>query len=453
MSDPLASLLRGIILDPGLQKSISDAKIAKGVRAAETLNAVLLDAIEESGVNKDGLLTARDMATISTTVYGDPAQYVKFLEAHGNDNGDVVSGFHHVQGDGGTLVFKGRNFIDTVADAIYHYGFKVKDGRYVNEDGAANETTKDVAGWLNYFLNGENVVFGGGRADQLGTGEYSKPFRDANNETYYAGGGDDKIWAGQGRDKIYGQAGDDTSGGGDGNDRMWGGAGADHFGGDAGRDRIWGGEGKDTLSGGDGADMLDGGEGADYLNGGAGDDTLYGGANADAMYGSDGADRMDGGAGADRMDGGAGGDRISGGKGDDELSGSDGFDRLFGNAGDDTLTAGAGRDRLIGGTGRDVFKLWESKQATDTLVFNPGDSTHRSDGIDLVEGFNVDNDKIDLSGFGDIVFKKIDFAGHGQASAYYDGTYLRIDENGDRAVDMMIEFTNVNDLSGDNFIL
>ena len=67
-------------------------------------------------------------------------------------------------------MFQGRNFINTVADAIYHFGFDIRDGRYFNEDSNDNELTADVAGWLIYFLNGVNVVHASGLNDELGTG-------------------------------------------------------------------------------------------------------------------------------------------------------------------------------------------------------------------------------------------------------------------------------------------
>ena len=61
---------------------------------------------------------------------------------------------------------------------------KMQNGRYFNEDGNDNELTADVAGWLNYFLNGVNVVHGSGLSDEPGTGTYSNCFAIARNETF-----------------------------------------------------------------------------------------------------------------------------------------------------------------------------------------------------------------------------------------------------------------------------
>lgn len=453
MPDPLKGLVDGVAADPGLQNNNPDRQIEKGLDAAREMNDVLLAAIDRSGANNDKLLSGQDMKRISEAVYDRPAQYVRFLEAHGNDNGDVVSGFHNVQGDGGTLTFQGRDFIDTVADSIYHYGFKVENGRYVNEDGAANETAKDVAGWLNFFLNGVNVVWGSNGADQLGTGDYSREFRAARHETFYAGDGADRAYGGNGNDKIFGERGNDTAGGGDGKDYLFGGTGWDRLSGDDETDRMWGGKGQDTVYGGGGWDRIWGGEDADQIGGGNGGDRLYGGKGNDRLDGNDGDDTMEGGTGRDLIYGGDGHDTAFGGKGADTLHGSDGRDKLKGNDGDDHLYGGSGRDKLRGGEGKDTINLWESNQSKDTIIFAPGDSGRRSSEIDYIEGFNTDYDRIDLTNFDDLKYKNLDFASNGQGSVYYDGTYLRIDEDGDRRTDMMIEFRYLSDLSADNFIL
>lgn len=86
---------------------------------------------------------------------------------------------------------------------------KMQNGRYFNEDGNDNELTADVAGWLNYFLNGVNVVHGSGLSDEPGTGTYSNCFAIARNETFLAGAGNDKIWSGDGDDKVMGGIGAD----------------------------------------------------------------------------------------------------------------------------------------------------------------------------------------------------------------------------------------------------
>ena len=284
----LESIALAVLADPGLPANIYAADIAGGAAASRLINSVMLTAIARTGVNADGIITEADLMAVSDAIRADPALYDKFLTGHGNDEGDVETGFHLVQGDGGAFRFQGRDFVDTVADAIYHVGFTYSGGRFVNEDGNANEEVADVAGWLNYFLNGVNRVFGSAGDDSLHSGSYSFYFAAAANETFDAGAGNDGIWAGDGNDTVYGGTGDDSSGGGTGNDLIYGGAGNDSLGGDAGADAVHGQSGNDGLGG------------------GLGDDRLYGGLGDDQIWGDEGADLMDGGDGLDTLGGGAG---------------------------------------------------------------------------------------------------------------------------------------------------
>ncbi len=456
MAANLKSIIAGIKADPGLRAETSAKQIGKGIDAAKLLNSVLLTMIEETKVNRDGQITEKDMVKISNALWNDQAKYAyewrKFFEGHGNDNGDVVSGFHWVQNDGGTQLFQGRNFIDTVADAIYHFGFQEEKGRYVNEDGNDNETLIDVAGWLNYFLNGKNIVYGTNGDDDIGSGEYSSAFKAARSETFMAGRGNDRVWADVGNDRVKAGSGHDEVGGGNGNDRIWGQKGNDKLWGDVGNDRMYGGTGADQMGGGDGKDKMLGGKGSDTMGGGAGNDRMDGGKDADTLYGDDGNDRMDGGAGRDDLNGGLGSDRISGGSGADKIYGSDGNDRLKGGSGNDEIGGGAGKDKIEGGKGADAINIWEQSQAVDTIVFGKGDSGKTANTMDRVEGFASGVDKIDLSALGPMKFAKLDFVGHGKASAYFDGDYLRIDVDGNGSNDMMVEFVYVSSLSAGDFI-
>lgn len=415
---PLSDILTAVSSDPGLRAETPAGQIDRGVAAAGKMNQILLSMIEQTGVNADGLLTAADMQRISDALWlpRNAEPWRQFWLAHGNDNGDLETGFHLVKDDGGTRQFRGRDFIDTVADAFYHFGFRIEAGRYANEDGNQNERIADAAGWLNYFLNGRSVVLGGGGNDMLATGTYSAYFANARHETFYAGAGNDSIAAGSGRDRILGGAGADEIGAGAGNDRAWG---------QAGRDRIWGETGHDTL---------DGGAGNDVLGGGAGRDLLRGGTGADTLSGDDQADRLEGGAGADLLYGGAANDL------------------LLGGAGNDRLVGGEGGDTLRGDAGADLIQLWEERAAADVVVLRPGDSGRDASSIDRVEGFESGSDRIDLRAFGPMVFETLDFRGGGTASCYYDGHMLRIDADGDRGADMLVEFAWVETLVARDFI-
>jgi Ca2+-binding RTX toxin-like protein len=435
MPSPLDTLIAALRADRGLAASLPAADISAGIDAARDLNRVLLAMIDQTNANDDRRITAGDMQAVSDALWlpKNAQPWRDFYIAHGNDNGDVESGFHNVQDDGGRLVFQGRNFVDTVADAIYHYGFRIENGRYFNEDGNDNEEIADVAGWLNFFLNGENSVYGSGRADELHSGDYSEYFAAARNETFLAGAGDDSIWADVGNDRVYGGTGDDRSGGGTGADRMWGGAGDDTLYGEEGRDFLFGGTGYDELGSGDGDDEVDGGDGRDTVWADAGDDLLRGGEAGD------------------RLDGGADNDTLRGEAGFDEVMGSDGGDQLYGGGGNDSLWGGAGADYIAGGTGADEISLWEQWAMRDTVVLAPGDSGRTPGTIDVVEGFAPGKDKINLVAFGEMRFGAIDFTGGG-ASCYFDGDHLRIDANGDRATDMLVELRYVDELAASDFV-
>lgn len=470
MPPTLDRLQTALALDPGLVANVSPAERAAGLAAASALNAQLLRIIAGLNLNADGIIRPEELLAITAAIQGNPAEYAEFLEQHGDDEGNVETAFHLLQNDGGTLMFRGRKFVDTVADAIYHYGFDIIDGRYVNEDGNANETTRDVAGWLNFFMNGVSTVFGTDAAETLHSGDYSSQLAAARNETFWAGGGDDSIWADIGHDRVWAGTGNDVSGGGDGNDTLMGETGDDTLWGETGNDSLDGGAGHDRLGGGDGNDNLTGGDGHDTLYGEAGNDSLRANAGNDVSGGGEGNDSLQGGLGNDTIYADEGNDRAFGEDGDDQLHGSDGTDYLIGGAGNDglhggdhrdTLSGGDGNDTirggeagdvLLGGKGQDLFTLWESVEARDVLVFSEGDSGRTRATIDRVEGFQAGIDKINLRSFGSMTFEDIDFSGAG-ASAYYDGRYLRIDVNGDRAVDMMVEFAWVDALTATDFLL
>ncbi len=486
----LETIVEHVRNDPGLPANIVRADIVGGAAAAILMNEVIMTAIEATGVNEDGRLTPDDLRAISDYIRADPALYAQFVEGHGDDEGSEETGFHLVQGDGGAYRFQGRDFIDTVADAIYHVGFTYQDGRFRNEDGNANETVDDVAGWMNYFVNGENVVYGTNGSETLNSGDYSFDLDAAADEIFEAGGGDDKVWAGDGNDTVYGGNGNDTAGGGTGNDTLYGEKGDDALWGEEGRDRLIGGEGNDRLGGGDGNDLLRGDAGNDRISGDAGHDRIVGGDGNDEMWGDAGRDTIIGGNGDDRAGGGqgddlmqgdagadvmwgdAGNDRLYGGDDDDTLSGSEGDDLVAGQAGDDALRGndgrdkligGAGRDELIGGEGRDIYIGgagademfdWEDTDSRDIFLFREGDSGVVAGQVDVIAGFDSGVDKIHLKSYGGLEFIEGDtFSGGGAGEVLFDGDYVRIDADGDGAVDSVIEVKWVNELSQSDFIL
>lgn len=424
--------------EPGLLANISQADILGGSAAARLMNQVIMQAIAATGINADGVLTPYEVRRLSDHIRADRNLYDSFVEGHGDDEGSAETGFHLVQGDGGALRFQGRDFIDTVADAIYHVGFAYADGRFRNEDGDANEQVDDIAGWLNYFVNGTHRIYGTSSSETLQSGTYSFVLADAANELFDAGAGDDAIWAGDGNDTVWGGAGNDRSSGqegndivsgqggndslsgGEGNDTVRGGGGDDQLIGDGGddlllghwgHDRLYGLEGADTIRGGAGNDRMGGGDendslmgemgndtiygdrGSDTLSGGDGDDSMGGGFWHDFVYGGGGHDRLFGHEGNDVMSGAGGADYMNGGTGDDVMRGGNGADRMEGMEGDDTLLAGERDDIANGGAGRDAIYGQQGNdtlhglEGGDTLLGGAGrDSIFGGDGWDRIYG-------------------------------------------------------------------
>ncbi len=225
-----------------------------------------------------------------------------------------------------------------------------------------------------------------------------------------------------------------------------GGIGNDRLTGDKYANRLMGNWGNDTLAGGSGNDTLEGGDGNDVLLGGKGNDTLKGGAGDDVLYGEAGNDSLDGGDGTDWLDGGAGKDTLKGGNGDD------------------TIVGGAGADSLSGGNGADTFRFVAIS-----------DSTNKASGRDFISDFKVGIDKIDLSaidaiastpGFDDafvldargsastaVAQGHIGWYTVNKSGTANDRTFLRINTDADKAIEMSIELKGVHALTAADFIL
>jgi Ca2+-binding RTX toxin-like protein len=268
--------------DTGLASKTAAADINGGARAADGLNNLIVDGIRTLGVDQDGELSVEDILAVNAWIRQDTDRFARFVELHGDDENGIETGFHLVQGDGGTLKYHCEQLINTVADGIYHIGFAVEGERFLNEDGDANAEVADVATWLNSFYLGRSIIL------DSDSGNKVKGTNDA--------------------DVLYGRGGDDSLFGNDGDDRLDCGDGCDVADGGFGNDELIGAAGGDTLRGAQGDDRLDGGEGCDTMNGGAGNDVLLGGADADKLAGSDGNDSLADGLGCDTLAGGGGND-------------------------------------------------------------------------------------------------------------------------------------------------
>ncbi|TWT47573.1 LamG-like jellyroll fold domain-containing protein [Botrimarina hoheduenensis] len=147
----LDAVVDTIVLDPGLRASISPEEIADGARAADGMNALILEAIRATDVAFDGHFDRWDLYDVNH--YLRREHLAEWTDLHGDDEAGVETGFHLVQGDGAlTRWFGDDNAVNTVADGLYHLGFEIRGERLVNEDGNANASLDDVAFWLNELL-------------------------------------------------------------------------------------------------------------------------------------------------------------------------------------------------------------------------------------------------------------------------------------------------------------
>lgn len=293
---------------------------------------------------------------------------------------------------------------------------------------------------------------------------------------------------------INGTAANDVLSGGSIAETLHGLGGNDTLYGNAGDDHLYGDEGTDTLYGGEGRDWLDGGTGGDKMHGGNGDDTYYvdspydqvseaygagmdwlmttltsymipaniermayrgtsnftgnGSAYDDVISSDGGNDKLFGWAGKDWLIGGSGDDQLDGGDGNDTLQGETGRDQLYGGNGNDLLDGGPGPDLLMGGPGNDT---WDGGEGVDMFMFDMSTigalETVRDfePGIDVLNFGNIDG-KPAMPGDQALLFAfQGSFIGGGQGSVRYewvgDSTFLRVDGNGDGALDFSVQLS------------
>jgi len=376
-----------IKMDIGLTAKTSAAHVMEGARSANNLNMLLVQGINALNLDSDGWIGVEDLLKLSNWVNANDTRKATFLNNHGDDNNGEETGFHNVQGDGGTVNYFGQKLINTVADGIYHFGFNVRAGRFENEDGNLNAQLSDVSAWLNTLYKGTELIQGDNNADTI-----------------------------QGTDAaevLSGRLGNDMMLGGGGNDLLMGGDGDDALSGGAGNDQLYGGIGQDKLDGGDGSDtyvvMGSSGsfEGYDSYDdtGSSGTDTIIMAGNGNvtlgltAISGIEVIDARGVAAGYQALIGGDSSDNrwnfskvtfmgnlmVTSGAGNDWIFGSSGADTLQGGIGNDTLNGGIGNDKLYGEGGDDLF-VFDSKFGQDIIVdFNIGHD-HIKLGNDLLEG-------------------------------------------------------------------
>ncbi len=147
--DQLTSI---ILSDAGLagNKRVLATDIQTGAASANSMNALIIEAIKATSTANDGKLTAADVRDISD--YLKTHYATEWVTLHGDDETGVETGFHLVQNDGATTTLYDKNAVNTVTDGIYHLGFGYKNNNLINEDGNNNANLTTVATWLNSLL-------------------------------------------------------------------------------------------------------------------------------------------------------------------------------------------------------------------------------------------------------------------------------------------------------------
>ncbi|MFN9174066.1 MAG: hypothetical protein ACK58N_05995 [Synechocystis sp.] len=483
-----------IIADKGLAQNIPWQDIAGGANAANGLNGLYKTVIATYNLAADGSISENDIRQINTWIRADSTRYNNFLALHGDDENNSETGFHLVQNDGAQTVYFGQNLVNTVADGLYHIGFEIQNGQFLNEDGDPNAMVKDVADWATYFYvdqsttgtgldrivdtikidtglatwtNAGNINGGAAAADQLNrllvdgitaTGiavdgwitsddisTLNQWFRsDINRYNYFVTlHGDDENGTETGYHLVQ-------------ND----GATTQYF----GKNLV------NTVA--DGIYHIGFTIQENYFVNEDGDPNAYLNDVASwlnyfylqktLIYGSNAKDTINGTNLAEHLMGYSGADTLNGGGGDDLLDGDWGSDILKGGAGNDLLYGGSDNDKLDGGDGSDLYYVsgnlaegWWSFQGYDTYTDTGATGTDQiiargagnvdlgllafssTNGIEKIDGTGVSG-KLNL--IGDWRANTLDFS-----AVTFVGTNIRI--NGDWGND------KITGTSGNNVII
>ncbi|MEY8880945.1 LamG-like jellyroll fold domain-containing protein [Donghicola sp. XS_ASV15] len=146
----LDNLLILVLEDQGLNARVNTAEIQTAVTEMAKLNAIIVNALHETGLAADGDISTPDMFALSDHIAANYSAV--WIDAHGDDENGTETGFHLVQNDGATTIMFGENMVNTVLDGLYHLGFGTSGNNLINEDGNRNAQVDDAAFWLNALL-------------------------------------------------------------------------------------------------------------------------------------------------------------------------------------------------------------------------------------------------------------------------------------------------------------
>ncbi|NOR71278.1 MAG: hypothetical protein GQ532_16530 [Methylomarinum sp.] len=419
-----------IMADRGLDRRISDQDIADGADAANGMSTIIKEAIESQGLANDGVINVADIRQINSYIRDNYQD--EWVILHGDDENGEETGFHLVQNDGANTRMFGQNFVNTVADGIFHLGFQIQGNNILNEDGDANATLTDLADWVNYFYVDQGTTNTGldelvqaiksdeGLSRNTNAGDINGGAEAANGLNALlvkaikaTGAATDNLidiedvkainqylqenhkqeWK-----DLHGDDERDEETGfhlvqNDGSNIKYRGDnlvntvidGLYHLGFKIKGDNVLNEDGNNNANLGDLATWLNN----FYLNeestfGSQKSDRITGLNHDDKIWARDGNDLVIAGDGDDFADGGNGNDRLIGGNGNDTLIGAAGNDRLEGGNGNDVLDAGDGNDLLIAGTGNDKL---DAGAGNDRLIGGDGnDELTASSGNNRLEG-------------------------------------------------------------------
>jgi len=150
----LDMIVNVILTDRGLLRRIPTSDLRAGAKTADKMNQLIIEAIKAEGLGNDGKLTTADIRTINNYLVTNHLE--EWATLHGNDEDGEETGFHRVQNDGATTRMYADNVMNSIADGIYHLGFKTKlKNRLVNEDGDKNKRFEKIAWWLDTSLKSD----------------------------------------------------------------------------------------------------------------------------------------------------------------------------------------------------------------------------------------------------------------------------------------------------------
>jgi predicted transcriptional regulator len=150
----LDMIVQVILSDRGLLRKIPTSDLRAGSKNANEMNHLIIEAIKAEGLGNDGKLTTADIRTINEYLVTN--HLTEWAVLHGDDEDGEETGFHRVQNDGATTRMYAANVMNSIADGIYHLGFKTdQKNRLVNEDGNKNKSFEKIAWWLDTSLKSD----------------------------------------------------------------------------------------------------------------------------------------------------------------------------------------------------------------------------------------------------------------------------------------------------------